>query len=267
MLTPKSVIDVRQRYLSAWAAQFKAIHGNDIELRLRDDAETALYPNAFDGLLRIAYRADIVIWDEGVHTASKHGHEIFNTSWPESLKPADHLWCLANSDFVMQPEVHPFESAAAFTLVRSTEKELCVVHFGFDTEGKPVLRPTTMRPTKPARPGNSGWLAARSFLDARVGYQSEHRLDSNAEKHWHRQNVHIPTITTITLRRTEVTPIDTTAYHLRNWTHRWSVAPHWALRACGRGRSDRKTVFIHGYIKGPEDMPFVEKTRIYRASR
>lgn len=53
----------------------------------------------------------------------------------------------------------------------------------------------------------------------------------------------------------------------REWTHRWWVRDHWAWRACGPRRSERRRVWIAPYIKGPEDKPLIEKDIIYSLER
>ena len=53
----------------------------------------------------------------------------------------------------------------------------------------------------------------------------------------------------------------------REWTHRWWVRDHWAWRACGPGRTERRRVWIAPYIKGPESKPLIEKDIIYSLER
>lgn len=53
----------------------------------------------------------------------------------------------------------------------------------------------------------------------------------------------------------------------REWSHRWRVREHWAWRACGPNRSERRLVKIESYVKGPEHLPFVEKDKVYSLER
>lgn len=53
----------------------------------------------------------------------------------------------------------------------------------------------------------------------------------------------------------------------RHWAGRWRVREHWAWRACGPGRSQRRRVLIRSYVKGPEDLPLIEKPTVYSLER
>lgn len=56
------------------------------------------------------------------------------------------------------------------------------------------------------------------------------------------------------------------------WSHRWIVRGHWAWRHCAEenadeGESCRKRVYIHPYVKGPEDKPLILKEKVYAVVR
>lgn len=53
----------------------------------------------------------------------------------------------------------------------------------------------------------------------------------------------------------------------REWSHRWRVTEHWAWRACGPGRTERRLVKIDSYVKGPKHLPLVEKDRVFSLER
>lgn len=53
----------------------------------------------------------------------------------------------------------------------------------------------------------------------------------------------------------------------REWSHRWRVSEHWAWRACGPNRSERRLVKIASYVKGPEHLPLIEKDKVYSLER
>ena len=59
------------------------------------------------------------------------------------------------------------------------------------------------------------------------------------------------------------------------WSHRWLVRGHPAWRACGKDhpgsqpyeKGYRVRLWINGYVKGPEDAPFVVTKKVYNLSR
>jgi hypothetical protein len=46
------------------------------------------------------------------------------------------------------------------------------------------------------------------------------------------------------------------------WSHRWMVDGHWAWRACGPKRQQRRLVYVVPYIKGPPEKPLVIKDTV-----
>ncbi len=51
------------------------------------------------------------------------------------------------------------------------------------------------------------------------------------------------------------------------YSHRWVVNGHWRNQACGRGRKERKLIWIAPYVKGPEDKPLIIKHDVNVLSR
>lgn len=52
------------------------------------------------------------------------------------------------------------------------------------------------------------------------------------------------------------------------WTRRWLVDGHWRNQRVGPGRQEMRLTYVHPYIKGPEDKPFVEPKRtVYLVNR
>lgn len=49
----------------------------------------------------------------------------------------------------------------------------------------------------------------------------------------------------------------------RRYDKRFWVSSHWRQQACGPGRKLRKPVWINPFIKGPENAPLAETTRVY----
>lgn len=72
-------------------------------------------------------------------------------------------------------------------------------------------------------------------------------------------------VTIVDLRRVRHT--DTPSGHSgRSYDHRWVVRGHWRNQAWGKGRAERRPVWIAPYVKGPDDAPFVvtEKVNVWR---
>lgn len=67
-------------------------------------------------------------------------------------------------------------------------------------------------------------------------------------------------VTVIELRKHKYTPGD--GHRQVEWDHRWLVRGFWRWQPCGPGRTERKRVWIHDYIKGPDDLPLVIKNRV-----
>jgi len=73
-------------------------------------------------------------------------------------------------------------------------------------------------------------------------------------------------VTVIELRRSEYPDREPGESHVE-WSHRWLVRGHWRWQRCGPGLSEKKRVWVHPYVKGPEDRPLVASQRIYDLRR
>lgn len=105
------------------------------------------------------------------------------------------------------------------------------------------------------------WLLLQQTIVTQTEYQAP-----RAHRRWARR-MNIPTgVTVIDLRRTG-------NYHRQEgetqveWSHRWVVRGHWRWQACGEGRKERKRIWIHDFVKGPDDMPLVITDKLYRLRR
>lgn len=45
---------------------------------------------------------------------------------------------------------------------------------------------------------------------------------------------------------------------------RWIVRGHWREQACGKGRADRRRIYVEPHYKGPADAPLVLRERVYQ---
>lgn len=75
------------------------------------------------------------------------------------------------------------------------------------------------------------------------------------------RRIYDPTVTLTDEERAERKRLD------HHWSHRWKVKEHWAWRACGPNRSQRRRVLIREYVKGPEDAPLVERPTVWSLER
>jgi hypothetical protein len=82
-----------------------------------------------------------------------------------------------------------------------------------------------------------------------------------------RLRAHVPEVVVCDLRkikhRHQEEPTEDGAVIM--WSHRWRVREH--TRTYHRGTPDERTITIESYIKGPENMPLLEKDVVYRLSR
>lgn len=51
------------------------------------------------------------------------------------------------------------------------------------------------------------------------------------------------------------------------WTHRWVVSGHWKQQAYGKGRLERKRIWVAPFVKGPVDAPLVPKSKVHVLAR
>lgn len=109
------------------------------------------------------------------------------------------------------------------------------------------------------------WIAAFWLFTAqRVGYRSAHDLERKARRRARRaalpddgqvEVVHLR-------RRVPVDPETGGGPRDVNWTHRWSVSGHWRNQWYP-SENRHKPVWIAPYVKGPDDLPYVPKDRVY----
>jgi hypothetical protein len=51
------------------------------------------------------------------------------------------------------------------------------------------------------------------------------------------------------------------------WSHRWIVRGHWRWAPCGPGRTQRRRIWIHSHIRGPEGLPLIVTDKVYSLDR
>lgn len=68
-------------------------------------------------------------------------------------------------------------------------------------------------------------------------------------------------VSLIDVRRAPVAGCTSTGRRIEH-DHRWSVRGHWRNQACGPGRTQRRRVWIEGYVAGPTDKPLRVRPRV-----
>lgn len=81
-----------------------------------------------------------------------------------------------------------------------------------------------------------------------------------------RKNLPSQHVTVITLRRSSIKGDGTTEVE---WTHRWLVRGHWRNQPCKdeNGEWIHRLIYIHPYVKGPEDAPLLIREHVYSLAR
>lgn len=72
-------------------------------------------------------------------------------------------------------------------------------------------------------------------------------------------------VTVIKLRRAEHQRGE--GESLTHWSHRWVVRGHWRWQRCGVGSAERRRIWIHPHVKGPEGLPLVQSEKVYSLDR
>jgi hypothetical protein len=112
-------------------------------------------------------------------------------------------------------------------------------------------------------------LAGFVWMNQKVVQTRDGALPRQRRKDYHRTVRHESLVKIVELRRAErVHEITDNPATTRSWTCRWEVDGHWRNQACGPQFSDRRLIWIHPFLKGPEGLPLrVPKHKIYMVTR
>lgn len=105
------------------------------------------------------------------------------------------------------------------------------------------------------------WL----LLGQTVTVVEDEAVDRPARRRATRKNLP-PKVTVIRLRRAEGHARREGESHVE-WQHRWIVRGHWRWQACGPNRSERRRIWIHPFVKGPEGAPLKQSEKVYSLDR
>lgn len=113
-------------------------------------------------------------------------------------------------------------------------------------------------------------LALWMLMQQRVTETVVPVLTPRSAARWTRKRVK-PAVNVINLRRRRIvshSADETGSAGRREWSGRWMVRGHWRQQPYGPKRQDRHWVYIHPFLKGPDDKPLIDKRpRVYKLSR
>jgi len=115
----------------------------------------------------------------------------------------------------------------------------------------------------PADPGD-GWSAFWAFI-LLSNEKLTRIMHERPNRHVRRRDRNVDTVIVVTLRRLKAA-VSQESGEEAHYSHRFWVNSFWRNQWFPKeGR--HKPKFIHAYVKGPEDKPFIAKDRIFRVSR
>lgn len=104
---------------------------------------------------------------------------------------------------------------------------------------------------------------------------AKHAFSAKNARRYERKSI-VPDVRTVNLRRRKLTAEGQKATSGnpsgRDYQHSWYVKAHWkrqpyGAKVNGRWGTDRKWIYIHPYIAGPEDKPLLDQKKVYKLSR
>lgn len=115
------------------------------------------------------------------------------------------------------------------------------------------------------------FLAGLTWMDQKILVESPGAVHRQRRKEFERVTGRkIPHVKVVTLRRAERTTSSATDKPEepgREFSCRWVVDGHWRNARVGPGRQERRLVYVHPYVKGPEDKPLVSRVKVYAVRR
>lgn len=126
--------------------------------------------------------------------------------------------------------------------------------------------------------GPSTALAAQAFWmlsQQRIAVKTGAHVPRHTVRRWQRagDRSEIPEVIVIALRRGSdlpASPLDEDEDSPSSvlWSHRWYVRGHWRRQPIGkRGSGQWKWTWIDGHIRGPENLPYIEKDAVAKLYR
>lgn len=272
--TPQKACEYRQRIAD--------------NLRTYPDAHGKLWHPPFSGaaVRHIADwlgRAEIVLWEEALLSASQSGAETafrdkpWDLGWPDGRFQ---FWLLTTPSQVGAsfPPNHALARETncqwgyVGTLIGKLDGEYRLLQaFNpayekgkrpkaetieeiFQYEMKHWVVAGSIRENEPA--GDMALiLAANHFMNSTIACAEPHIPSRQVRRHAERRGIELPFVTTVRLRRREGATLRETAGN-SNYNYQWIVAGHWRNQWYPK-TEEHKPVFINPYRKGPENKPLL----------
>lgn len=137
--------------------------------------------------------------------------------------------------------------------------------FGAGAEGSTKFIDGRNAPQSVVDAGRDLFRLVQSFFllcQQPISANTKMRPDRPMRRRFERKNQPVPDISVITLRPRRTRYVENEGDGKQvEWSHRWIVGGHWAHRHTKDGL---KLVYIHDFVKGPEDKPLVVKSKIHR---
>jgi hypothetical protein len=109
----------------------------------------------------------------------------------------------------------------------------------------------------PPMSDGSIFMALSRFLDLKLTTQNPHEWSKREGKQLSRNNIDPPSLRVVRLRRPEQK--DSQGSRDVDWSCQWLVEGHWRMQWFP-SEGVHKPVYVHSYVKGPEDKPLKAKT-------
>lgn len=121
---------------------------------------------------------------------------------------------------------------------------------------------STFKATNVLRLVHALWL----MLNQTVTHVEDEVPDRAARRRAERMRIP-PQVTVIRLRREVSAQSRPEGESHIEWQHRWIVRGHWRWQAYGPNRSERRRIWIHPFVKGPEGAPLKQSEKVYSLDR
>jgi hypothetical protein len=99
------------------------------------------------------------------------------------------------------------------------------------------------------------------FCGQTVTTMDDERPARPAARRW--RDMPIPKMVTVVRLRRSSTRQENMGGGNVTWHHRWLVRGHWRLQPCGPGRTERRPVWVHEHVKGPDGLPLLITNKVY----
>lgn len=114
------------------------------------------------------------------------------------------------------------------------------------------------------------FLAGLTWMDQKILVEGAGQIHRQRRKEFEQVTGRkLPWVKIVTLRKVQRPSTSSSASHESSveFSCRWIVDGHWRNARVGPGRQERRLVYVHPYVKGPEDKPLVARAKVYKVTR